>query len=52
MKCRLKEKLLRQSVHPMLQARIHCVDNLSDYREFSKQKLILTENLHVLCTLL
>jgi hypothetical protein len=49
---RLKEKLLRQSVHPILQARMYCVDNLSDYREFSKQELILTENLRVLCTLL
>jgi len=49
---RLQEKLLRQSVHPILQARMYYVDNLGDYHEFSKQELILSENLHLLCTLL
>jgi hypothetical protein len=48
----LKQKLLRQSVHLMLQARMYYVDNLGDYREFGKQELILTENLQAVCTLL
>ena len=53
MKWQIKRKSdERQSVHPMLQARMYYVDNLGDYREFSKQEVILTENLCVLCTLL
>ena len=36
----------------MLQARMYYVDNLGDYHEFNKQELILSENLHLLCTLL
>ena len=28
------------------------VDNLGDYHEFSKQEIILSENLHLLCTIL
>lgn len=36
----------------MLQARVYYVDNLGDYCELGKQELILTENLHAVCTLL